>query len=119
VEKINLKMPVTTDAAILCKMAERGQIKGATLDGPLALDVAVSAESARIKGVKSEVAGDADVLLFPNIEAANIFFKTCTYLAGGEVAAVVAGASCPCVLTSRSDSEDSKFYSIAFGALMA
>jgi phosphate butyryltransferase len=119
VEKVNLKMPVTTDAAILCKMAERGQIKGAILDGPLAFDVAVSAESALLKGVRSEVAGDADVLLFPNIEAANIFFKTCTYLAGGEVAALVAGASCPCVLTSRADSEDSKFYSIAFGALMA
>lgn len=119
VEKVNLKMSVTTDAAILCKMAERGQIKDALLDGPLALDVALSAESAKIKGVRSEVAGDADVLLFPNIEAGNIFFKTCTYLAGGGVAAVVAGASCPCVLTSRADSEESKFHSIAFGALMA
>jgi phosphate butyryltransferase len=119
VEKVNLKMPVTTDAAILCKMAERGQIKGAILDGPLALDVALSSESALIKGVRSEVAGDADILLFPNIEAANIFFKTCTYLAGGGVAAVVAGARCPCILTSRSDSEDSKFHSIAFGALMS
>ncbi len=119
VEKVNLKMAVTTDAAILCKMADRGQIKGALVDGPLALDVAVSTESAKIKGVRSEVAGDADILLFPNIEAGNIFFKTCTYLAGGGVAAVVAGASCPCILTSRADSEESKFFSIAFGALMS
>lgn len=118
VEKVNPKMPSTTDAAILSKMAERGQIKGAIVDGPLALDIAFSAESAEIKGVKSPVAGDADILIFPNIEAGNIFFKTSTYLAGGEIAAIVAGATCPCILTSRSDSEDSKFYSIAFGSLM-
>jgi len=119
VEKVNLKMVPTTDAAILSKMAERGQIKDAIVDGPLALDVAVSKESAEIKGVKSPVAGDADILLFPNIETGNVFFKTCSYLAGGETAAIVAGADCPCVLTSRSDSEDSKFYSIAVGAATA
>ncbi len=119
VEKVNPKMQPTVDAAILSKMAERGQIKGALVDGPLALDVAVSKESANIKGVKSEVAGDADILLFPAIETANVFFKACSYLAGGETAAVVAGATCPCVLTSRSDSEDSKFYSIAVGALLS
>lgn len=119
VEKVNLKMAPTTDAAIICKMAERGQIKGAVVDGPLATDLAFSSESAKIKGVKSEVAGDADILIFPNIEAGNIFFKTCTYLAQGEIAAVVAGARCPCILTSRSDSEDSKFYSIALGALLS
>ncbi|MHB8055916.1 MAG: phosphate acyltransferase [Candidatus Aminicenantales bacterium] len=119
VEKVNLKMVPTTDAAILSKMAERGQIKDAIVDGPLALDVAMSKESAEIKGVKSPVAGDADILLFPNIETANVFFKTCSYLAGGETAAIVAGADCPCVLTSRSDSEDSKFYSIALGAATA
>ncbi|MBN1939578.1 MAG: bifunctional enoyl-CoA hydratase/phosphate acetyltransferase [Candidatus Aminicenantes bacterium] len=117
VEKVNPKMVPTTDAAILSKMAERGQIKNAIVDGPLALDVAVSAESAEIKGVRSPVAGEADVLLFPNIETGNVFFKTCSYLAGGITAALVAGADCPCVLTSRSDSEDSKYYSIALGAL--
>lgn len=119
VEKVNPKMPPTVDAAILSKMAERGQIKGAVVDGPLALDVAVSKESAEIKGVDSPVAGDADILLFPTIEVGNVFFKTCSYLAGGETPAVVAGAKCPCILTSRSDSEDSKFYSIAVGALLS
>jgi phosphate butyryltransferase len=119
VEKVNPKMQPTVDAAILSKMAERGQIKGAIVDGPLALDVAFSSESAAIKGVKSEVAGDADILLFPAIETGNVFFKACSYLAGGENAAVVAGANCPCVLTSRSDSEDSKYYSIALGTLLA
>ncbi|MBN2144073.1 MAG: phosphate butyryltransferase, partial [Candidatus Aureabacteria bacterium] len=79
----------------------------------------VSKESKEIKGCVSEVAGDADVLIFPNIEAGNVFFKTCTHLAKGEIAAIVTGAFCPCILTSRSDSEQSKFYSIALGALMA
>ena len=119
VEKVNPKMAPTTDAAILSKMADRGQIKDADVDGPLALDVALSAESAEIKGVRSPIAGEADVLLFPSIETGNVFFKACSYLAGGETAAVVAGTDCPCVLTSRSDSEDSKFYSIALGALIS
>jgi len=119
VEKVNPKMVPTTDAAILSKMADRGQIKDADVDGPLALDVALSAESAEIKGVRSPIAGEADVLLFPSIETGNVFFKACSYLAGGEMAAVVAGTDCPCVLTSRSDSEDSKFYSIALGALIS
>jgi phosphate butyryltransferase len=117
VEKVNLKMVPTTDAAIMSKMADRGQIKNAIVDGPLALDVALSKESADIKGVQSPVAGDADILIFPAIETANVFFKTCSYLAGGETTALVAGADCPCILTSRSDSEDSKYYSIALGAL--
>lgn len=118
VEKVNPKMNPTIEAAILSKMADRGQIKGAIVDGPLALDVAVSEESKKIKRVDSIVAGDADILIFPNIDAGNVFFKTCTNLAKGNVAAIVTGAFCPCVLTSRSDSELSKFYSIAFGALM-
>ena len=118
VEKVNPKMTSTTDAAIIAKMADRGQIKGAIVDGPLALDVAFSAESAAIKGIKSPVAGDADILVFPSIEAGNIFFKASTYLAKGELGAVVAGATCPCVLTSRGDSEDTKFYSIALGSLL-
>jgi phosphate butyryltransferase len=119
VEKVNPKMSSTTEAAIISKMAERGQIKGALVDGPLALDVAFSAESARIKGIASPAAGEADILVFPNIESGNIFFKASTYLARGELAAVVVGATCPCILTSRSDSEDSKFYSIALGSLLA
>jgi phosphate butyryltransferase len=118
VEKVNPKMPSTTESAIIAKMAERGQIKGAVVDGPLALDVAFSAESAEIKGIKSPVAGDADILVFPSIEAGNIFFKASTYLAKGELAAIVVGASCPCILTSRSDTEDTKFYSIALGSLL-
>jgi len=118
VEKVNPKMPSTTESAIIAKMAERGQIKGAIVDGPLALDIAFSEESARIKGVKSPVAGDADILVFPNIESGNIFFKASTYLANGELGAVVAGATCPCVLTSRGDSDDTKFYSIALASLL-
>jgi phosphate butyryltransferase len=117
VEKVNPKMVPTLDAAIISKMADRGQIKNAIVDGPLALDVALSKESADIKGVRSPVAGDADILVFPTIETGNVFFKSCTYVAGGELAALVAGADCPCILTSRADSEDSKFYSIALGAL--
>jgi len=119
VEKVNPKMPSTTESAIIAKMADRGQIKGAIVDGPLALDVAFSEESARIKGIRSPVAGDADILVFPSIEAGNIFFKASTYLAQGELAAVVVGAKCPCVLTSRGDSEDTKFYSIALASLLS
>lgn len=119
VEKVNPKMPSTTESAIIAKMADRGQIKGAIVDGPLALDVAFSEESARIKGIKSPVAGDADILVFPSIEAGNIFFKASTYLAKGELGAVVVGARCPCVLTSRGDSEDTKFYSIALASLLS
>ncbi|HPW17546.1 MAG TPA: bifunctional enoyl-CoA hydratase/phosphate acetyltransferase [Candidatus Aminicenantes bacterium] len=119
VEKVNPKMPSTTESAIIAKMAERGQIKGAIVDGPLALDVAFSEESARIKGIVSPVAGDADILVFPGIEAGNIFFKAATYLARAELAAVVVGARCPCVLTSRGDSEDTKFYSIALASLLS
>ncbi len=119
VEKVNPKMPSTTESAIIAKMADRGQIKGAVVDGPLALDVAFSEESARIKGIVSPVAGDADILVFPSIEAGNIFFKASTYLAKGELGAVVTGAACPCVLTSRGDSEDTKFYSIALASLLS
>ncbi|MBN2378492.1 bifunctional enoyl-CoA hydratase/phosphate acetyltransferase [candidate division WOR-3 bacterium] len=119
VEKVNPKMCATMDAAVLTQMNRRGQIKGCVVDGPLAMDLAVSEESRKIKGVESEVAGDADVLIFPDIEAGNIFYKACVYLANANIAAIVTGARVPCVLTSRSDSEDSKFYSIALAALMA
>ncbi len=119
VEKVNPKMDATMDAAILTQMNRRGQIKGCIVDGPLAMDLAVSAESKEIKGVDSEVAGDADILMFPDIEAGNIFYKATAYLANAKLAAIVVGAKVPCVLTSRADSEDSKFYSLALAALMA
>lgn len=119
VEKVNPKMCATMEAAILTQMNRRDQIKGCVVDGPLAMDLALSQESKEIKGVESEVAGDADVLVFPDIEAGNIFYKACVYLANANIAAIVTGAKVPCVLTSRSDSEDSKFYSLALAALMA
>lgn len=118
-EQMLAGMPACVDAAIIAKMAERGQIKGAFVDGPLALDVAIDKESAQIKKLTSPVAGDADCLLFPTIESGNVFYKTCTKLAGGELAAMVCGAKVPCILTSRGDSAKSKNYSIALAALMA
>ena len=107
------------DAAIIAKMAERGQIKGAIVDGPLALDVALSPEACEIKGLRSAVEGNADVLIFPNIETGNVFYKSATILGGARLAAVVVGSSAPCVLTSRADSEESKFFSIALGCRLA
>ena len=118
-EKVSGRMPATMDAAIIAKMAERGQIKGAIVDGPLALDVALSPEACEIKGLRSAVAGDADVLIFPNIETGNVFYKSATILGGARLAAVVVGSSAPCVLTSRADSEESKFFSIALGCRLA
>jgi phosphotransacetylase len=118
-EQMSYKMPACVDAAIISKMADRGGIKGALVDGPLALDVAVDPEAVEIKGLKSPVAGDADVLVFPSIEAGNVFYKTCTKLAGAELAGLVVGARVPCVLTSRGDTAKSKLYSIGLAALMA
>ncbi|HVP14204.1 MAG TPA: phosphate acyltransferase [Terriglobales bacterium] len=118
-EQMLYKMQACVDAAILAKMADRGEIKGALVDGPLAVDVAVDKEAVEIKGLKSPVAGDADCLVFPNIEAGNTFYKTCTKLAGAELAALVTGARVPCILTSRGDSAKSKMYSIGLAALMA
>ncbi len=112
-------MPACVDAALIAKMADRGQIKGAFVDGPFGLDVAIDKESAEIKKLSSPVAGDADCLVFANIESGNVFYKTCTKLAGGELAAMVCGAKVPCILTSRGDSAKSKNYSIALAALMA
>lgn len=112
-EKVNPKMPCTEEAAILAGMNRTGQIAGAIVDGPLALDNAINKEAAELKGVKGEVAGDADIILCPNIESANIFYKSLTYLAGCECAAIVVGTSAPVVLTSRADSDKSKFASIA------
>jgi len=112
-------MQACVDAAIISKMADRGQIKGALVDGPLAMDVCVDKESCEIKKLKSPVAGDADCILFPNIESGNVFFKTNTKLCGGELGAVVFGAKVPCILTSRGDSELTKLYSIALAATLA
>lgn len=118
-EKVSDKMPATLDAAIISKMGDRGQLANAIIDGPLALDVAISPEACAIKGLSSPVGGAADVLVFPDINAGNVFYKAGTYLAGGSLAAAVIGTSAPCILTSRADSEDSKFYSIALGCRLA
>lgn len=118
-EKISDKMPATLEAAVIAQMAAHGQIKGALVDGPLALDVALSPEACEIKGLQSCLEGAADILVFPNIEAGNVFYKACTVLAGARLAAVVVGTSAPCVLTSRADAEESKFLSIALGCRLA
>ncbi|HBG24817.1 MAG: phosphate butyryltransferase [Bacteroidetes bacterium GWF2_41_61] len=113
-------MPACVDAAIISKMADRGQISGCLVDGPLALDVALSAEAVAVKKLVSSVAGDADCLVFPNIESANVFYKVNTQLCiGAKQAAIVAGAKAPCVLSSRADSIDTKLNSIALAALTA
>jgi phosphotransacetylase len=104
VEMINPRIVSTTDAASLCKMAERGQITGALLDGPLAMDNAISREAANVKGIRSEVAGDADILLVPGLEAGNILAKQLTFMANADAAGIVLGARVPIILTSRADS---------------
>jgi phosphate acetyltransferase len=119
VETINSKMPSTIDAAALCKMADRGQITGALLDGPLAFDNAISAEAARIKGITSEVAGDPDILLVPDLEAGNILAKQLSFLANADSAGLVLGARVPIILTSRADSVRSRIASCAVAALAA
>ena len=118
-EQVSASMPSCVDAAIISKMAERGQIKGALVDGPLALDVAIDKECVEIKKLKSVVAGQADCLVFPNIEAANVFYKGSVKLAGAKLAAMLVGAKCPAVLSSRGDSAEIKTYSIALAALSA
>jgi phosphate butyryltransferase len=118
-EQMSAGMQACVDAAIISKMGDRGQIKGAVLDGPLAMDVAIDKESCEIKKLVSPVAGDADCILFPNIESGNVFFKTCTKLCKAELGAVVFGAKVPAVLTSRGDSEMTKLYSIALAAMLA
>jgi phosphate acetyltransferase len=117
VETVNPAIPATIDAAALCKMADRGQIRGGVLDGPLAFDNAISAQSARNKGIDSEVAGRPDVLLVPGLEAGNMIYKQLVYLAGAGCAGLVLGMRVPIVLTSRSDSVASRVASCALAVL--
>ncbi|MDA8138335.1 MAG: bifunctional enoyl-CoA hydratase/phosphate acetyltransferase [Desulfobacteraceae bacterium] len=119
VETINPKMPATIEAAALCKMADRGQIQGALLDGPLAFDNAVSKEAALIKGIQSEVAGAADILLVPDLEAGNMLAKQLTYLANADSAGIVLGARVPIILTSRADSVEARLASCAVAVAFA
>jgi len=119
IETVNSKMPATLDAAALCKMAERGQITGGVLDGPLAFDNAISKEAARIKGIRSEVAGDPDILLVPDLEAGNILAKQLSFLAHADSAGLVLGARVPIILTSRADSVRSRIASCAVAMLAA
>jgi len=119
VETVNSKMVATLDAAALCKMAERGQITGGILDGPLAFDNAISKEAAAIKGIVSEVAGDPDILLAPDLEAGNMMAKQLSFLANADSAGLVLGARVPVILTSRSDSLRSRIASCAVAVRMA
>jgi phosphotransacetylase len=119
VETVTSKMPATIDAAALCKMAERGQITGALIDGPLAFDNAISKDAAQIKGIRSDVAGDPDILLAPDLEAGNILAKQLTFLANADSAGIVLGARVPIILTSRADSVRSRCASCAVAMLAA
>ena len=119
-EQVLPSQPATIEAAMLAKMADRGQIKGCIVDGPLALDVAIDQESVEIKGLVSPVAGDADCLLFPNIESGNVFYKVNSKMVQGvRQAGILVGAKVPCVLSSRADSIDTKLNSIAVAAMSA
>ncbi len=117
IEMVNENMQATLDAALLSKMNQRDQIKGCIVDGPLAFDNAVSFDSANHKKIKSEVAGDTDLLLMPDIEVGNVLYKSLVFFAKAKVASVILGASAPIVLTSRSDSEESKYNSILLAVL--
>ena len=119
VEVVNPDMPATIDASLLAKMNDRGQIKGCIVDGPLALDNALSEEAANHKGITGEVAGKADIILLPNIETANVMYKTLTYTAKSRNGALLVGTSAPVILTSRADKFETKLNSIALAALVA
>src|SRR3954468_10384917 len=119
VETVTSKIPSTIEAAALCKMADRGQITGGVLDGPLAFDNAIDMEAARIKGIKSEVAGRAQILLVPDLEAGNMLAKNLAYFAKADVAVIVLGARVPVVLTSRADSARARMASCAVASLYA
>lgn len=118
-EQVLPKIASTVEAAILCKMGKRGQLTNANFDGPLALDIAIDKEAAEIKKINSEVAGNADCLLFPNLEAGNVFYKTNTKLGDVELGAVMVGAKVPSVLSSRGDSVKTKLNSIALAAILS
>ncbi|MFH0129906.1 phosphate acetyltransferase [Variovorax sp. EL159] len=118
-ETVNAKVPSTLDAAVLCKMADRGQITGAQLDGPLAMDNAIDAEAARIKGISSPVAGRANVLIVPDLDAGNMLAKSLTFLAGAYAAGIVLGTKVPVILTSRADSEPARLASCAVASMLA
>jgi phosphate acetyltransferase len=118
-ETVNPKVPSTVEAGALCKMADRGQITGAALDGPLALDNAISLESVKIKKIKSHVAGRANVLVVPDLEAGNMLAKSLTFLAGADAAGIVLGARVPIILTSRADSVMTRLASCAVASLVA
>jgi phosphotransacetylase len=119
VETVSSRMPATLDAAALCKMAERGQIRGGILDGPLAFDNAISREAAETKGIVSEVAGDPDILLAPDLEAGNMMAKQLSFLANADSAGLALGATVPVILTSRADSLRSRIASCAVAVLAA
>jgi phosphate acetyltransferase len=119
VETVNPSIPSTIEAAALCKMAERGQITGGELDGPLAFDNAISLEAARIKGIKSPVAGRADILVVPDLEAGNMLAKNLTFLSGADAAGIVLGARVPIILTSRADKVRTRLASCAVAMLLA
>lgn len=119
VEKVNPQMEATLDAVELIKMNKEGIIKGCTVGGPFAIDNAINKEAAIHKGIKDPIAGDIDILVMPRIEAGNVFYKTMMFLANAKSASVIAGAKKPIVLTSRADSTESKYYSIALCALVA
>ena len=118
-ETVNAKVPSTLDAAVLCKMADRGQITGAQLDGPLAMDNAIDAEAARIKGIVSPVAGRANVLIVPDLDAGNMLAKSLTFLGGAYAAGIVLGTKVPVILTSRADSEAARLASCAVASMLA
>src|SRR6185436_19682908 len=118
-ETVNPAVPSTLEAAALCKMADRGQIKGGILDGPLALDNAIDLEAARIKHIESPVAGVADILVVPDLEAGNMLAKSLSYLAGADAAGIVLGARVPIILTSRADSVMTRLASCAVATLLA
>ena len=118
-ETVNPKVPSTIEAAALCKMADRGQITGALLDGPLALDNAISLEAAAIKHIVSPVAGRANVLVVPDLEAGNMLAKSLSFLAGADAAGIVLGARVPIILTSRADSLLTRLASCAVAVMVA
>ncbi|HFD39098.1 MAG TPA: hypothetical protein ENJ31_04520, partial [Anaerolineae bacterium] len=118
-EMVNPEIAANMDAANLSKMAERGQIRGGGVDGPLAIDNAISLKAAQMKDIKSEVAGRADILITPDVESGNILAKAIAYFAQGKMAGVVVGAKCPIVMPSRSDPPEQKLMSLALGVYLS